>query len=732
MLKKTIIFIILTLPIFSFAQQKISGRVMEIVGTKEVSIPGASVYLIESQQGIFTDSAGFFTLETSQKLPINIAISFPGYYSDTILVNSFSPVKTYLKKSVELKEVEVAAKKEAISISTINPLNSEKITQRELLKAACCNISEAFETNPSVTVDYKDAVTGIKEIQLLGLGGIYAQMLSENIPEMRGLAGIYGLTYIPGPWIESIQLTKGAGSVLNGYESTTGQINVEYKKPNSDETPRFYLNLFGEESGGAEANLFYKRRINNQWSSILMLHGRSMQNEMDRNDDNFMDSPKNKNFNIYSRWQYHSNKKLEGQVSLKFLTDDVKGGQVNEIPVANRYSTNVKTYRAEVNGKLGFVFPEKPAKSIGNIFQFTLHDMKSNFGPKVYDGREGSFYYQGIYQNVLSNNNQEYKLGVSYRYDRLEQNFPGLPKVMEENIPGVFLEYTYKYFEKLTVVAGVREDLQENNKLVFTPRLHAKYNFTENLIFRMSGGRSYRKPFLMADNLSVLASSRQIVFKEDILAERAWNYGTNLTLRGKLGHREYSLSADAYRTEFSDQLVVDAYSDSSKISFYNLNGSSYSNSFQITLNAEIIERLDLRLGYKMEDVRSTFNGKLEQKPLISKDRYLATLSYRTSNEHWKFDYTIVYEGKKKLQNVFFDAENGNNNFSPSFTLMNFQITKVFRKFELYGGTENLTDFRQLHPIIHPENPLGNSFDATNIWGPIQGRRIYLGFRMSII
>ena len=357
--------------------------------------------------------------------------------------------------------------------------------------------------------------------------------------------------------------------------------------------------------------------------------------------------------------------------------------------------------------------------------------MKSNFGLKKYNGRESSFYYQGIYQNIINNNNGEYKLGVSYLYDRLEQYFPGLPVVTEENVPGVFLEYTYKYFEKLTVIGGIREDLQEKNMLVFTPRIHAKYNFTDNLIFRISGGRSYRKPYQLADHLSVLASSRQIIFKENILPERAWNYGSNLTLKSQIGHREFSISTDAYRTEFTDQLVVDAYSDSTQISFYNLKGSSYSNSFQITLNIEVIERLNLRLGYKLEDVRSTFNKKLEQQPLLSKDRSLASLSYNTNNEHWKFDYTIVYEGKKKLQNVFFNTENGNQKYSPSFALMNFQVTKVFRKFEIYGGSENLTDYRQLHPIIHPENPFGNSFDATNIWGPIQGRRIYLGFRMSI-
>ena len=444
-----------------------------------------------------------------------------------------------------------------------------------------------------------------------------------------------------------------------------------------------------------------------------------------------MDTPDNRSFNFYNRWQYHSGKKLEGQLSIKFLSDDINGGQTNKVSNFPVYKTYVNTKRAEVSGKVGFIYPENPAKSIGNIYQFTLHDMKSSFGLKKYNARESSVYLQSIYQNVIGGLNHEYKIGLTFRYDRLEEEFPGLPKLVEEKIPGVFFEYTYKYFDKMTIVAGLREDLQSNRVWIFTPRIHGKYNFAEDFIFRASAGRSYRKPYLIADHLSVLASSREIIFSEKINPERAWNYGVNMTKRGLIAGHEFSLSADAYRTNFTEQLVVDAYSDSTRIQFYNLKGKSYSNSFQLTFNSEIIEGLDLRLAYKIDDVKSTFNGKVEEQPLISRERSLMTLSYKTSNEHWKFDFTTVWEGKKRLQNTFSALENNNRKYSPGFTTSNLQITKVFRKFELYGGSENLFDYRQLDPIIHPENPFGNSFDATNIWGPIQGRRIYAGLRMSI-
>lgn len=728
------IFIILCclLNVPAICQEHISGRVYDIAGQKEDYIPGTKVYWngLESE-GVVTDGNGRFTIPVTGTLPRSLVINFPGYQSDTITITTLSTnLKIRITKLVELGEVKISAKRDAVAISTINPINAERLTSTELLKAACCNLSEAFETNPSVNVAYKDAVTGVKEIQLLGLGGTYVQMMGENIPDLRGLAGIYGLTFIPGPWIESIQVSKGSGSVINGYESTTGQINVEYKKPSDNDQPRYYLNLFSDENAGLEANAIFRKQVSPYWSTMLFMHGRSMKNEVDRNGDGFMDIPNNTSLNIFNRWQYHNTKSLEGQIGVKFLSDDIRGGQTRSVNAPTRYRTFVNTNRAEVSGKLGFIFPEKPFKSIGNIVHAAYHDMNSGFGLKTYNAIEKSLYVQSIYQNILWKSNHRYRVGINYRYNLLQQHIAGLPVNIEENIPGIFVEYTYSHLDKLTVIIGGRADLQEK-KMEFIPRVHGKYNFTEDFIFRFSGGKSYRRPYLIADHLSVLASSRALIFSDNINPERAWNYGVNFTKRFQISGHEVTVSADAYRTEFSSQLIVDTYSDSSLIQFYNLNGKSFSNSFQITFNIELLEQLNLRLAHKIDDVRSTYKGVLREQPLIARHRSLGSLSYISANEHWKFDYTIVLEGRKKLQNIPTVYENGKDNYSPSFSTMNFQVTKVFRRFELYGGGENLLDFRQKNPIIDAENPFGNSFDATNIWGPIEGRRIYAGLRLSI-
>lgn len=711
-------------------QRTINGSVWEKSEKKEVPLTGANVYwLHDISVSAMTDSAGQFSI-LADSMPARLVVSYVGFMNDTVTVSGTGNVRVVLKSSVELKEVNITARNEAVMVSTMSVINSEKITQRELLKAACCNLSEAFETNPTITVAYRDAVTGAKEIRLLGLSGIYSQLLTENIPNMRGLASSYGLTYIPGPWMESIQITKGTGSVLNGYESTTGQINVEFKKPHEEKTPRFFLNLFSDNFGSNEINTFYKKSFG-KWSGILMAHGRYMDNNIDRNGDQFMDLPNNKQFNIYNRWQYHSGKKLESQIGVRFLVDEIRGGQVQDADTGNMklYMTAVSSRRAEVFGKLGIVFPERPLKSIGNIVQVTFHDMNSEFGLTRYNADQRTFLYQGMYQNFIGQRNHQYIIGVSYRYDELNQRFFPLPDRIVEHLPGVFAEYTYSYLDKLTVVAGVRQDVRNNNEPIFTPRLHAKYNFNENTIIRISGGRSYRRPFAIAENLSVLATARQVVFTEAVRPEKAWNYGFNFTKKYRLNGREGSFLIDLYRTHFINQLIVDTYTSNALITFYNLNGESYSNSLQATLNYELIDRLELRLAYKMEDVHSTYGGILQRQPMVPRDRALANIAYANKNEHWKFDFTTIWEGQKPLQNVYSDANTRRK--SPSFFIMHFQVTKEFRKFDLYAGSENLLDFKQTDPVLNADHPFHAGFDATNVWGPIAGRRIYAGIRYSI-
>ncbi|MFN8166823.1 MAG: TonB-dependent receptor [Bacteroidia bacterium] len=736
---KILIILLLSLIISRAGAQDFSqGKVYERNGTALVPLPGAVLYSISSGGNTLTDSTGNFKLATAV-FPDTIVVSFIGHTSDTVVFHSSQPVKVILENSVELKTVEVTGRQGSTQISTLKTINVEKLNETELLRAACCNLSEAFETNPTVTVAYKDAVTGAKEIQLLGLSGIYSTLLTENIPNMQGIAGIYGLTFIPGPWMESIQLSKGTGSVVNGYEAATGLINVEFKKPNETSTPKFYLNLFAEDNLATELNLAYKSKVGKSFSNLLFLHGRYMDRLDDRNNDNFADVPGNKQFNIYDRFSLHVGNGVEAQFGIKVIKDRVDGGQINPSidngsTYPDKYVTMADNLRFEAYAKLGIVYKDHPGRSIGNIFQFVNHDLKSSFGLRKYNATERSFYYQGIFQDYIVSSKNEIKAGFTFKGKTLTQKANlTIPEANDnEVIPGAFVDYTWSPSLKFTMIAGFRADLfthpgMSDQRWLATPRLHLKYNFSDHFIVRMSGGKSYREPVPLADHISVLASSRWLYFSSIPDKEEAWNYGANTTIKFGEEDHESTFNVDFYRTEFSKQLIVDVYSDPNVIHFYSLNGKSYSNSLQISFNTEITHGLDLRLAYKTDDVKATYNGELKEVPLVSKNRALASLAWQSQHTHWKADLTGVYDGPKKLQPLKMSSSEN----SPSFFTVNLQLTKEFKRVEIYAGSENLLDYRQLNPILDPANPFGTNFDATNIWGPIQGRRVYAGLRFKI-
>lgn len=732
--------IFLCLPAFRLEGQSrfLQGRVQNAPSSGDsriLPLAGATVRWLGSAAAVTTDAEGRFSLDEPASYPHQLIVSLVGFRSDTVLVSGNGFLELRLNAAAELKEVEVTGHQDALSISTLQPIQVEKITQKELLRAACCNLSEAFETNPTVSVAYTDAVTGAREVQLLGLSGIYSQLLLENIPAYRGLAAPYGLTFVPGPWMESIQVTKGVGSVVNGFEGTSGQINIQFIQPDNDEQPRFFLNAFAEPMGYSDVNAFRRFRLNDRWSSLLMVHGDKMFGSQDRNRDGWMDIPMGQQVNAYNRWQYHSGTRLESQFGVRFVYDERDGGQVAGEGSGNHhggdYTTQVDNARFEVFGKLGLIYPEKPLKSLGNYVQLSRHRFRSDFGYRSYDADQTSLILQSIYQNAFNTGQHQYKAGLSLRYDRLEEDLSGTRDTLEEAVPGAFLEYTWHYFDKLTVVGGYRYDYHNLFGGFSTPRVHLKYDITPDFVLRASAGRSYRVPYRIAENVSLLVSSRRFDFRDELLPEQAWSYGFNLMKRFRLLGRDGFLLLDLFRTNFEDQLVVDRYSDTAQVIFYNLKGSSYSNSAQLTLSQLILPQVELRLAFKMDDVWTNYLSGLRRKPLVPYQRTLGTLHFESDNRRWKADYTLVWTGVKTLPATFTDADNGPpTTVSPDFVTMNAQLTRAFRRLEIYGGSENLFDFKQPAPIINRNDPYSDRFDATNVWGPILGRRIYAGIRFK--
>jgi len=629
-----------------------------------------------------------------------------------------------------------------LHISTIDPIKTEKIGEKELLKAACCNLSESFETNPSVDVTFTDAVTGTKQIQMLGLAGIYTQITRENMPDIRGLSAIYGLTYIPGPWISGLMLNKGTGSVVNGFESIAGQIDVQLRK--AETMDRLYFNAYVNEDSRLEGNLMLKTRINEKLGTGLFLHASNSSMRNDKNKDGFMDMPLTEQYIALNRWEYHNELGVHLEFAVKGLFFDNTAGQMNFNPERDKLSREIwgmnnKTNRIEAWAKAGKANPDKPWQSFGMQISGVFHRQDAYFGLNTFDGIQQSLYANFIYQGIMGSTTHKFRTGVSYQYDFISELLNNNQYDRRESVPGLFYEYTFSYLEKFNAVAGIRADYHNFYGMFFTPRLHLRYAITPRSIIRASAGRGQRTSSVLSENIALLASSRQIIFREEnasypygLKPEIAWNFGLNFTQNFTIDYRQGTFTADLYHTRFTEQVVIDLEQSPQQAIIYNLDGKSFSNSVQLQLDYELIKRLDVRLAYRFYDVRTTYSGVFREKPLVSKNRAFMNAAYETRN-HWKFDATFNWQGPKRIPYTESNpVEFRLPDESPGFGTVNFHISKTWReKFEIYTGVENAFNYKQKHPIVAADQPFGPYFDSSLIWGPVFGRNIYAGLRYKI-
>ena len=705
-------------------------------------MPNASVYWLGTGKGVVTDSLGVFEINTDTSTQ-KLVISYTGFKADTLTVVHANDLKVIMASKGQLNEVTIFSRQLGSFIPYLNPIRTQVMTGTELLKAACCNLSESFETNPSVDVSYNDAVTGSKQIQMLGISGNYTQLTVENLPGPRGLATPLGLNSIAGPWIESIQLTKGTGSVVNGFESIAGQINVELKKPESAE--KLLGNIYVNDQGKTDLNLNVATKLNEKWSTALLLHDNFMNNALDMNMDGFKDMPTGNTFSLVNRYKYDNSNGVLAQFGVKVLNDQKVGGETSfnensDKYTQNRYGLAINTQRYELFGKLGYVFPQQKFKSIGLQFNASDYQQASYFGLTNYNANQQSFYTNLIYQSIINSTIHKFRTGFSFQYDKYNEDYNLNSYVRKEIVPGTFFEYTYTPNDKWSVVAGIRGD---NNNLYgsfITPRLNIRYEPVIGTVFRFSVGKGQRTANIFAENNSLFVSQRILMIMGQnnsgaysLNPEISWNKGISLDQKFNLFNNPATLSLDYFRNDFKNQVVVDIES-AKKIHIYNLAGKSYSNSFQAEVNMTPVTKLDLRVAYRYFDVKQTYSGNLLDRPFIAKHRAFLSVDYATNND-WKFNYTVTFNGKKRIVNpyesyVSFIPPTS----SPSYYLMNAQVSKSFginNPMDIYVGVENISNFFQQNTILSADDPFGPNFDASMIWGPVTGRMLYVGWRIKI-
>lgn len=739
-----IVFIFQLTVLASHAQLR--GRVLSISGKDTAALPGVALAWKGMAGGTSTDEKGNFSLPVIQG-NYRLVIHALGYKTDTIPVKDTAQfMKIFLRNGVNLQEIEVAYYSSGTELSYVNPIKTEILTERSLMKAACCNLSESFETNPSVDVSFSDAVSGTKQIQMLGLSGQYAQITKENMPYLRGFANNYGLTFIPGTWIHSIQLSKGAGSVVNGYESFTGQINTELHDPATAD--KLNVNTYINQNGRNEYNVDFVQKVTRTFSTSWLAHASFNPLQQDHNKDGFMDIPTGRQYNIMKKYTWQSKSGFEARFGGGYLKDERKGGQMPDVmqslsDTAALYTTSVNNEKWELYSKTGYVFRNRPGTSMGLQLSYLHHSQDNYFGTNRYKALQQTFYANYIFQGIIKTSDNSYKIGASYMDDRAGETFDLFAFDRHEKVGGVFGELAVNRKEKFNMVAGLRADYHNYYGLFLTPRLHLRYAFSPNAVLRLSGGRALRTANIFADNMYLMVSSRSwnltpsdLSMPYGLRPETAWNYGLNFTQRFKVNYRDAYVTIDLYRTDFTSQVVIDLDMNTQQVNIYNLNGPSYSNTAQFEFGMEPRKRLFVKMAYRYVDTDVKFQQGLLQKAMVSKHRAFINFSYETRNNHWQFDFTTQYNGPKRLPSTATNPEAYRRSaYSPSYFNLLGQITYLVKvkkvEFHVYLGVENLLNYKQPNPIVSADQPFGTYFDASMVWAPVYGRMFYAGLRFRI-
>lgn len=729
---RLILIIVFIMSCVGVSAQIVSGKVVVTEEGNQTPLVGATVIWAGTSKGTVTDFDGNFSLERTTETDMLVA-NYVGYNADTIIVGELTEVEFNLK-GVSLDEVAVRGRKAGTSLNRMTALTRIDISSAELCKAACCNLGESFETNASVDVNYADAATGARTIQMLGLSGRYVQMLTENIANLRGLAAPFGLSYVPGPWMDGIQVSKGVGTVVNGYEAFTGQINIEFKKPISEELVA--VNLFGSSAGRAEINANTALRVTDKLTTAFIVNASQDYMSMDENDDNFRDEPQTKQINLLNRWNYHSDA-YTWQLVVKTLNEERMSGHVDfdsKTPSNELYGVYIKTDRVESWMKNGFIFSDET--NLGITTSYIYHNQHSFFGQKSYDGTQHSYNINLIFNNNWGERHALHA-GVSSQGDMVSERvgFSTTDKrsySIDDISAGIFGQYTYKLDTRLSVIAGLRLDWSNQYDVFVTPRLHVRYAPWEKTIIRMALGKGYRTGYIFAENNYMLGSARQWEIEEAYGQEMAWNMGVNITQYVDLWGNELMLNAEYYRTQFLEQMIMDTDNSPRSLFAHFSDDKSYANNIQIEGKYSPFRGMEVTVAYRWNEAKQTLGGQLRQRPLVSKYKGLVTLSYATPLKKWQFDMNMQLNGGGRIPTTAGKPEpyKRAERFDP-YQVFNGQITKYFRTWSIYAGVENIGNFTQKNPIIAGDKPYGEYFDASMIWGPLMSRKFYVGLRWSM-
>ena len=722
--------------------QSVKGIVYGQVESKKEPLDAAVLKWLGTTKGTITEPNGTFELSLTGITDKRLIVSYAGYKSDTVSVGENNYVEVTLISSTTTNTIDVEDKKKSTYFGD-ELAKTEIITSQELVKDACCDLAGCFGRNSSVEVAVTDIITDSKELKILGLEGVYTQILTDNMPLMSGLNVKYGVSSIPGVLIDRITISKGSNSVLQGYESISGIMNVLLRDYNNSD--RLLVNGFLNSMMEKQFNMNFTEPINKKWNTIMSFQTVQKSNRMDDNGDGFLDNPLTTRYTLYNKWNFGDDKKkTEFNIAGRYWNEERVGGERNfdihhDEGSDQIYGQTVKINSVEGYSRFGKQFSEN--KDMKVYLTSSYYDQESYFGTTKYDATQTNFNVSGFYEFEYIERGF-LKTGLSYKYQKINEDIVFIDSTTKtyagkypklESIPGAFLESSYSFLDdKASLMTGIRFDYHNVYDLVVTPRALFRYQPDKQIVFRASIGTGFRTINLFSEYSNILASSRNIIITETLEPEKVLNYGADILYYFGFNGVGGSVNVDFYRTDFSNKIIPDYDTSPQEVIFANLSGKAFSNVFQGEVNATILNNFDLKLAYKYIDIQYEKGGIMYEQPFNAKHRMLSTISYSPSSNSWGVSAGLSWFGKQRLPSTASNpVEYQRPTESDPYTMINAQLNKNFKYFEVYAGVENLLDFRQPNPIISADDPFGPYFDTSFIWGPTKGREFYAGFRFLI-
>lgn len=709
---------------------------------EDVILPGAQLWIAgREEQAVYSNDFGDFIIPWPRGVEAcTLYTRHVGYRPDTLMLEQAGYYHIRLEVLDISDPVLVAGRREGQFISGQNPIKTEVISAIELTKAACCDLAGCFNTNASVQSVTSNIITQAKELRILGLGGVYNQVLEDGFPMFYAASYTYGMGTLPGPMVENIYISKGANSVLQGWDGISGQINVEMKTPR--ESPRLFANAYLNSFGEHQYNAFATQK-GERWNNLFGVHVVQPAGRIDRDEDTFLDVTRLKRFRIHDRihYRHEDDKGISASASASWLWEERLGGQYDfrerDAGSDQIYGQLIRYQQPSVWMRAAYRWDKN--RRVVVLLNGQSHDQDSWFGLMHFRAK------QQLAQSVIqfehrNERGDDFKAGVSYRYFHLDENLDfrhnplGLPHggdyLREDHIVGAFAErISYFLDNRLTWIAGMRVDRHQHFGVQWTPRTLLKYDPLEGTSLRASTGMGWRLANVFTENVLILASNRAVFIEPDLSPERALNWGINITQRIPIGDWLGRVGADYYQTHFSNQIFPDFDRSPTQVLLENFTGEAISRAFQLDFDLSNSQGWELKAAYNYLDVYRVIEGRKQVLPFNPTHRLLGVLSYIPVKRPWQVDVHVNWYGEQVLPDTRLSPEPFQRELSSDpFYLVNAQFTWRFSDWDVYGGCENIFDFRQLRPIISWEDPFSPYFDTSSVWGPTRGREWYVGLR----